>query len=314
MTATTPPTPDTAPADCGQADQVRTSFASRLDDQATQRVIESATYGGADRRMHPRVTVDLPAVALPFFANHHPGEQITGRVVDVGVAGMGVVLDSSEHLSSQFAIVGVRLGEGGDTYYSTVQVRSAQLIEQGLRIGCQFISGCADPFDPANLVPRVNPQTLRLQPAMDRKVLGAWIARGVLIPEPLDRVKSCPKCFALPTFRDGCLECGSPNIKFTPLIHHFACAHVARADEFEQQGMLACPKCRAKNLIVGSDFEHLAGPTQCHDCNWKAAAPAMIGECLLCGLRFPGSEAVEEEVSQFYVRRMDPLALINEAR
>ena len=41
------------------------------------------------------------------------------------------------------------------------------------------------------------------------------------------------------------------------LIHHFRCAHVGYADEFLEGEEIVCPKCRARGLIVGADFENL---------------------------------------------------------
>ena len=103
---------------------------------------------------------------------------------------------------------------------------------------------------------------------------------------------------------------GSSRTDAIQLIHHFACAHVAPAFDYESSGQLVCPKCRARDLIVGTDFEHLNGPHQCLECEWSDVDVALIGECLKCGQRFPGKEAHEQYVVQYHVDRLDPLALI----
>lgn len=103
-------------------------------------------------------------------------------------------------------------------------------------------------------------------------------------------------------------ECAERN---APLIHHYACAHVAQTEEFEQQDHIVCPKCRAKNLIVGADFEYLNGPFICGDCGWSDTDLELVGHCRVCHLCFPKSVCPEEEVVGYHVKRLDPLVLID---
>ena len=190
--------------------------------------------------------------------------------------------------------------------YATVRWLHRSTKDGKTRLGGSFLTGDDDPLDPSKLSPRLNKASLQLAPALSQFTIEQWAQLGVARPFVIDRVLGCPTCQAMPTFRNGCPTCGSPGVGCTRLIHHFACAHVAKAGEFERDGSLGCPKCRARNLVVGADFEHLDGPASCRDCGWSGSSAVLIGECLSCGRRFPGSDAREMEVIQYHVERMDP--------
>ena len=72
-----------------------------------------------------------------------------------------------------------------------------------------------------------------------------------------------------------------------------------------------CPRCQASGLMIGLDFNYLSGPAQCSSCDWTSAEPATIGECLQCGVRFRDDEAIEEELTQFLIPRLNPSAFID---
>ena len=114
----------------------------------------------------------------------------------------------------------------------------------------------------------------------------------------LDRVWVCPQCHALPSFRPACPCCGSARVERDSLMHHFACAYVGQVSEFRvtSEGGLACPKCCAQRLIVGTDCESLHGPHRCNDCDWSPQELEIIGHCLKCGLRFPAHQAHLEDI------------------
>ncbi|MCX7420999.1 MAG: hypothetical protein NT013_15865 [Planctomycetia bacterium] len=114
----------------------------------------------------------------------------------------------------------------------------------------------------------------------------------------LDRVWVCPQCHALPSFRPACPCCGSARVERDSLMHHFACAYIGQVSEFRvtSEGGLACPKCCAQRLIVGTDCESLYGPNRCNDCDWSPQELEIIGHCLKCGLRFPAHQAHLEDI------------------
>jgi len=158
------------------------------------------------------------------------------------------------------------------------------------------------------LIPIFDPLTMQHTVGISTSVLRSWEEDGTLEKVLLDRVQKCPDCHALPTFRFGCSSCGSGHVTNERLIHHFACAHAGPASEFEDQEDLACPKCRARNLVVGADFEYLNGPYTCLDCDWNSTELEHIGHCLKCGFRFPSHQAFVEELVGYHVNRMDVLA------
>lgn len=97
----------------------------------------------------------------------------------------------------------------------------------------------------------------------------------------------CPKCKTFPKVYIGCSNCGSEKIFVSRLIHHFKCAHVDSIQNFEIDGIIKCPKCLMKNLIVSSDFEYLEGPFECQECFWKDSGSRIVGFCDNCKLKFP---------------------------
>ncbi len=121
--------------------------------------------------------------------------------------------------------------------------------------------------------------------------------RGALSERLLDRVWVCPQCRALPSFRPACPCCGSAGVERDQMLHHFACAFVGPTSDFQvsDEG-LACPKCCAQRLMVGTDCEFLDGPWRCTDCDWNTNELEIVGHCLKCGFRFPAHQAAIEDL------------------
>ena len=138
--------------------------------------------------------------------------------------------------------------------------------------------------------------------------LNKWEMDGDIKSVVMDRIKLCPDCQGLPTFRDGCPACGSARMINERLIHHFRCGFVAAQSEFEHRGGFLCPKCMARDMVVGVDFEHVTGPHCCADCEWTGMELELIGQCIKCTLRFPGRQAAVNDLVGYHVERMDLLA------
>ena len=164
------------------------------------------------------------------------------------------------------------------------------------------------------IMPVFDPQTLKFGSGLPATVLRAWESDGSLRQVLLDRIQVCPQCRSLPTFRFGCSVCGSGCVTNDRMIHHFACAHVGPAADFDEDGELVCPKCRVRRLVVGADFEHLMGPYRCLDCDWSAAELEHVAHCLGCGYRFPANEAVIEDLVGFHAQPLGSLDVIPVAR
>ena len=223
---------------------------------------------------------------------------------------MSLQIPAQGRLPGKRLIIGVETDDG-NPHFATVDVRSFVEGEGIIRIGCQFVPPDEDLLRPQNLMPCLDPNSLRLQPELSKNVLHELKQAGVLQRVLVNRAYLCPECGSLPTFRSGCRSCGSARLVSSRLIHHFACAHVDYIAAFEGRGEMVCPKCRTRGLIVGTDFEYLNGPYRCLECDWSDATFEDVGQCLQCRLRFPIHKSREEDLIGYHVHRLDPLALIN---
>ena len=256
----------------------------------------------------PRYDAATAAVIFPILADGRPGPEFPASLVNLSQIGIGVLAQVDSESVPSLCVVGIE-DKHGVYRYATVEWRHRRLVLPALHLGGRFVTGEEDPFREAQLKPRFDTHRMRFQPAMDSSFLQEWLARGVLRVQVVDRVKSCASCQSLVSCRDGCPQCGSFDTQPSQLIHHFACAYVAPTVEFGGDD-LTCPKCQAKKLVVGADFEYLPGPHCCRECDWTDTAPALITECMHCGKRFAGDQAIEREVLAYHVNRLDPLALI----
>jgi len=280
---------------------------------ALRQAFQHHTYDGVlpERRKEIRYALEAAAVIFPILADGTPGREIAATTVDISENGIVVLAQQDSDLVPDICLVGVECPDR--LYrYATVEWRQRRLALPAIRFGGRFLRRIDDPLHASRLTPHFDPQELGFITSLSSTALHEWVARGILRPHIVDRVRVCPQCEALPTFREGCPQCGSALTETVPVIHHFACAHVAPAVEFEGD-CLACPKCRVQNLVVGADFEYLNGPYSCRECDWSDATLALIGECLRCGHRFAGQQAPEKEVFEYHVDRLDPLALIDRA-
>jgi TackOD1 domain-containing protein/PilZ domain-containing protein len=315
----TQPTPAPSANEPNRPARDEVLFCSHLAGSFLDISLESSRASGSpssaavqERRGAPRYDAARPAVAIPILTDGQPGEPVVATTIDISRTGAAIFVEGPIRPVEERLILGIERTDG--VYgYTTAIVRHARSQAMGCLAGVAFASGKDEFFSAMRIMPRFDPATFQLAPVLSEVVLHQWTLAGVLRPYLIDRVKSCPRCGALPTFRDGCPQCGSVRTSAVQFIHHFACAHVTAAIEFDREGCLACPKCRARNLIVGADFEYLTGPLRCLDCSWSGAQHASIAECLKCGSRFLGSEALERDVIQFHVERLDPLAIVETA-
>ncbi|MDC0935013.1 hypothetical protein OAS39_01910 [Pirellulales bacterium] len=265
-----------------------------------------------ESRKAGRYDVFAPAVVLPVLADGRPGAETPASVVNMSRLGVGVLVERDPQSIPDLCVVGVE-GQDGAYRYATVAWRHRRLALPAVHLGGIFVAGGDDPLDARHLAPRLDAHGLRYAAPMDPQLLRAWATRGVLRSRVVDRVKSCAVCYSLLTFRDGCPKCGSFDTERTPLVHHFACAHVGPLTEFGV-GELVCPKCQSDKLVVGADFEYLDGPRQCRECSWSDAELTLIAECMSCGQRADARDAVERDVIAYHVNRLDPLDFLQNDR
>jgi hypothetical protein len=178
----------------------------------------------------------------------------------------------------------------------------------GLRITGRVGGFGNEILNPDKLTPALDTKTMTFQLGFPEEILHQWVAVGALERVLFDKVQVCPRCQGVPTFREGCPNCGSANLENACLIHHFACAHVGLISDFESDGDLICPKCRVRHLIVASDFDYVKGPYRCLDCQWNNVEPEEVAQCLRCEFRFPAYQANTQELRGYRAHRLDPLA------
>jgi hypothetical protein len=267
--------------------------------------------GGTERRFGARYEVDRGAILIPVLADGRPdwAAHARGICINVSPDGMGVSVPRGRYTSGQPMVVGVP-GVDGTVGYAGLEVRFvADMASDRIHVGGRFGGIGEVLLHPESLAPRFQAEELRLAHPFPEAVLKHWEAIGVLTAATVDRMLVCPRCRALPTFRTGCGNCGSAAIDTDRLMHHFACAHVDFVEAFETAAGLVCPKCRTRHLIVGADFDYQQGEFSCGECHWAGTELEQVAQCLRCGLRFPGFQAVEEELRGYHAQRLVPLAL-----
>jgi TackOD1 domain-containing protein len=267
---------------------------------------------GNERRRFPRSFMEHSWTVIPTFPDGAPNQmhRMQGTGLNLSPDGIGLDLPFQGDLPGNGLVVLVESGMGV-AKCAGLELIHAQQVEPGvLRIGGRFGGIARQLLDPENLLPKFDLKSMKFVLGFSEEVLNQWVELGVLKARVTDRVQLCPKCHGLPSFRQGCARCGSAWITNDRLIHHFACAHVGHADEFEVGRDLVCPKCRTTRLVVGADYEWLTGPFHCLDCQWSDTVLEQVAQCLRCGFRFPGHRAFEQELRGYDVNRLDPLALL----
>ncbi|MEQ1892601.1 MAG: hypothetical protein ABL998_08680 [Planctomycetota bacterium] len=176
-------------------------------------------------------------------------------------------------------------------------------------VECELARAERDLLASHALLPTLDTRTMRYRPPAIGERARAWVELGVLQEHELDRVLVCPRCQALPTFRNACKRCGGAHLSEARMIHHFPCAHVAPLSDYQLDGILLCPKCAARPLIVNSDFEYLEGPVRCADCGAADGQTDLVGHCFDCELRFVARMATPLVLKGFDVARLAALDL-----
>ncbi|MCA9263756.1 MAG: hypothetical protein KDA60_07890 [Planctomycetales bacterium] len=273
---------------------------------------------GYERRTAERYVVTRPLIAIPVLPGGVPDRDaiVEAFSVDVSDDGIGFQLASRDMLPTRQWILGVEIptSDGGESWrYEHVRVCGTSITPGGLRIHAEFIQGTENLLSAGNLQPSLHAGSMRYVANVPAAVAIQWKDLGVLRPEVVDRVKSCPECGAVTLVGDGCLQCGSAHLRFHDLIHHFACAHVNEASAFEDGDVLRCPKCQTKGLVVGADFEVIRAQYTCLDCAHEGSELAQVGSCIPCHLRFPLTMAQDHEVIAYHVDRLDVLAFVDSA-
>jgi hypothetical protein len=268
--------------------------------------------GRRERRRDLRFGISQAVLLIPVTPDGRPDRdrRTLGRAVDVSAGGMGLECDAPGMSSVPALIVGAR-DAGGNVCFAGLEVRAAWRSGRGrVRIGGRFGGLSHEILNADNLKHTLDPASLKFTLPFPEDLLRSWAEIGLLERVTRDRVQLCPRCHALPSFRQGCPVCGCAQTAADQFIHHFGCAHVAPVAAFQAGEELVCPKCRTRRLVVGADFEYLPGASRCPDCHWTGTELEHVGQCLRCDLRFPGYQALTQDLCTYHAHRLDPLALI----
>lgn len=268
-----------------------------------------------ERRLEIRYDIQVPCEIRRIMPNGDIDLKNSreGFIWDVSRNGIGILCDCTTFNVGSSVLVNT-VNEDGTKSFQGISIVNVADAENGkTRINGIFGGPLGPIFSDEMLLPRVNPNSLKFDLGVDDTQLANLVSLGAIKSKSLDFVNLCPKCFAIPTVRQGCCRCLSGHVSSAKMIHHYACANVDFAENFEYDGQLICGKCRAKRLIVGADFEYLDGPNRCADCHQSNLELTPIGHCMGCNYRFPMRMAETMEITGYRVARMDILALIDTA-
>ena len=275
----------------------------------------SEVRNSINRRGHVRFNINHPIVAIPILPSGAPDHAgiCEGTATSISLSGVGVTLPHHENLPRRNWVVGFEQ-TNGIVGYASLYLRRVTYMEGTIDAGLTFQNSTSDFFNTENLWPALNPTNGIVSTQIDPHLLDQWVELNVLKKRLARRTRTCPECESACTSATGCRECGSYDLEFEELIHHFACAHVDKSIVFEHEDSIRCPKCLSERLVAGADFEIFRSHYHCRCCGHEGDATAEVGCCLSCQLRFPLSSAPEIEVCGYDVERLDVLAFVDVAR
>lgn len=278
-------------------------------DSAVLDLVESVSAERCNDTGHPqRKSCEIPAVVWEVLVDGRLSSSSSHVGVLREIGPDSIVLELDRPTETGQMVVGLERGQEGSEFVGATE-RTRETCERGVRVTGALTGIASRLLAGETRVPQLNPETFRYSLPFDEAVYQSWCDAGILQPEVLDRVLTCPKCTAVATFRFACKQCGSGRVQHSMLMHHFACAFVAPADQFQQGGTLACPNCRTQHLVAGTDFEYMPGDNQCRSCGWTDRDLTQTGHCLNCDRRFPAHQAIEQELVGYDAQRLDVLAL-----
>lgn len=267
---------------------------------------------GTSARTSERFQLERPVevISIGLDGMLDMAQRCCGSSQEISQSGLAFATQTGEFHVSQPLLLGLHTEQLGTAWTGLIVRRVEEQNENATLVGADFGGPAADVLAGGTLVPNFDAGRLAFTLPAASAVYENWVSAGVMQKMLLDRAMVCPRCGALPTFRNACRKCGSGRVTNDRLIHHFACAHVDFVWEFEANDEdLTCPKCRLKKLVVGSDFEFLIGEYRCQSCAWRDSDIQLYGHCLRCNNRFESHQAREQELFQYHVDRLDPLAV-----
>lgn len=119
------------------------------------------------------------------------------------------------------------------------------------------------------------------------KILDAAEQEDLLTGEFIESLYLCNTCSnAYMHFRESCPFCSSTNLRTEDLIHHFPCAYVGPASDFEsdnERDSMVCPKCSRYLKHIGVDYDKPSVMYNCMNCDHSFQDPLVKAKCYNCG-------------------------------
>lgn len=117
----------------------------------------------------------------------------------------------------------------------------------------------------------------------------SWIDMGVsngtlAYRKTVYRMHVCPKCqHSHLIYQEQCPNCGSNDLDYEPVIHHFPCANISPEHTYMVGGQLICPKCHKPLRHIGIDYDRPTSLYLCHNCHQSFLNPDTTALCTYCG-------------------------------
>ncbi|MEO0085188.1 MAG: restriction endonuclease [candidate division WOR-3 bacterium] len=137
---------------------------------------------------------------------------------------------------------------------------------------------------------------------------------GYLDRQFSERVIFCPACNSQDLkLVSSCPKCGSQHLARLNVLRHKSCGYLAPEADFQRGEDRVCPKCRMDLVLVGSDYERLAGRHRCASCGDLIEAPNERWHCRSCRRTYDKTD-VREVVMYSYLLNKAQLAKLRAER
>lgn len=123
-----------------------------------------------------------------------------------------------------------------------------------------------------------------------RNLLEALAASDLLTRSSFEGLHICGSCGSSRlNVREECPNCRGHNIVAEENIHHYRCAFIGPAPEFEKGRRLICPKCTRELNHYGVDYDRPGTAWHCLDCGHTSDEPEIGFVCADCSAHTTGA-------------------------
>jgi hypothetical protein len=147
-----------------------------------------------------------------------------------------------------------------------------------------------------------------------RRDLDYLARRDYLRQDFHERQLLCPICDSRHlNVREVCIACGSSNLSFEPLLHHYRCGYVGVVGNFDLEGdARVCPKCSGRLRNRGTDHEEAGQQFQCRRCYASFEEPNVRALCYGCGNESPADRLAARDIMSYQLTGMGHAAIRRE--